>query len=166
MYSKTQNASRAPSTTWRECSPVSSTQMSSPGATSRTRSAPMMSSAQDSLATQYLPSRQPRTSGRRPAGSRKATSVSFVMRTVEKAPCRRGSTSDAASSMCSASWEASSAAMISESDVERKETPSSRSSACSSTALMRLPLWPSASSRRSERCTGWALSQPLEPVVE
>ena len=42
------------------------------------------------------------------------------MRTVENAPCRRGRTSVAASSMRSASWEASSAAMISESDVERK----------------------------------------------
>ena len=97
-----QNASRAPETTWRECSPSASTQISSPGATSRRRSAPMMSSAQDSLATQYLPSMRPRTIGRRPAGSRKATRLSFVMRTVEKAPCRRGSTSVAASSMRSA----------------------------------------------------------------
>ena len=56
--------------------------------------------------------------------------------------------------------------MISESEVERNETPASRRPACSSTALMRLPLWASASSRRSERWTGWAFSQALEPVVE
>ena len=37
--------------------------------------------------------------------------------------------------------------MISESDVERNATSCSRSSACSSTALIRLPLWASASSR-------------------
>ena len=38
--------------------------------------------------------------------------------------------------------------MISESDVELKVTPRARSSECSSTALIRLPLWASASSRR------------------
>ena len=75
-------------------------------------------------------------------------------------------TSAIASSSCSASWVESSAAMISESEVERNEIPASRSSECSSTALMRLPLWASASSRRSERWTGWAFSQALEPVVE
>ena len=95
----------------------------------------------------------------------------LVMTTVEKAPCRRGMTSTIASSMSSAGCVASSAAMISESDVELKVTWRSRSSACSSTALMRLPLWASASSRRlppapSLRCTGWEFSHSLEPVVE
>ncbi len=61
--------------------------------------------------------------------------------------------------------------MISESDVELNVTPSSSSSLCSSTALIRLPLCASASSRRepfvpSERCTGCEFSQALEPVVE
>ena len=59
-----------------------------------------------------------------------------------------------------------SAAMISESDVERNDTPCSRSSVCSSTALTRLPLWASAISRRSDRWTGCAFSHALEPVVE
>ena len=45
-------------------------------------------------------------------------------------------TSAIASSIRSAGCEASSAAMISESDVERNDTPCSRSSACSSTALI------------------------------
>ena len=50
-----------------------------------------------------------------------------------------------------------SAAMISESDVEANSTPAARSSACSSTALIRLPLWASASSRRLPRAAGRAL---------
>ena len=38
--------------------------------------------------------------------------------------------------------------------------------ACSSTALIRLPLWASATWRLSERHTGWAFSHADEPVVE
>ena len=45
------------------------------------------------------------------------------MTTVENAPCSRGSTSAIASSMSSAGCVASSAAMISESDVELNVTP-------------------------------------------
>ena len=75
-------------------------------------------------------------------------------------------TSATASSIVSASWVESSAAMTSESDVERKPTPRARSSACSSTALMRLPLWPSATSRRSARHTGCEFSHEFAPVVE
>jgi hypothetical protein len=89
------------------------------------------------------------------------------MTTVENAPSRRGITSARASSMVSASWVESIAAMISESEVPRKATPRSESSACSSTALIRLPLWASATWRRSERHTGWAFSHAdEEPVVE
>ena len=91
---------------------------------------------------------------------------SFVMTTVENAPSSRGSTSSTASSIVSASCVESSAAMISESDVERNETPRSLSSVCSSTALTRLPLWPSATSRRSARQTGCEFSHELAPVVE
>ena len=65
----------------------------------------------------------PSTSGRTPAGSRNAYTRFFVMTTVEKAPCSRGITSAMASSMSSAGCVASSAAMISESDVELKVTP-------------------------------------------
>ena len=83
----------------------------------------------------------------------------------------RGRTAATASSTRSASCEAISAAMISESEVEPNSTPSARSSACSSTALIRLPLWASASSRRlpalpAARWTGCEFSQALEPVVE
>ena len=56
--------------------------------------------------------------------------------------------------------------MISESDVPRNEIPRSRSSANSSTALVRLPLWASATSRPSSRQTGWVFSQAPPPVVE
>jgi hypothetical protein len=82
----------------------------------------------------------PSASGRSPAGSRNATTASFVITTVEKAPSRRGTTSASASSMRSASWVESSAAMISESDVPRNCTPCASNSECSSTALMRFPL--------------------------
>ena len=44
--------------------------------------------------------------------------ASSVMTTVEKAPLSRGRTSAIASSICSAGWVASSAAMISESEVD------------------------------------------------
>ncbi len=53
----------------------------------------MMSNAHDSDATQKRSPILPSTSGRMPFGSRKATTRSFVMTTVEKAPCRRGMTS-------------------------------------------------------------------------
>ena len=56
--------------------------------------------------------------------------------------------------------------MISESEVPRNETPSSVSREWSSTAFIRLPLWASATWRRSDRHTGCAFSQAEEPVVE
>ena len=106
-----------------------------------------------------------------PCGSRKATTRSFVIATIEKAPRRRGRTSAIASSSCSAGWVAISAAMISESEVEPNVTPRASSSSCSSTALIRFPLCASATSRREplvpcERCTGWEFSQAFDPVVE
>jgi hypothetical protein len=73
------------------------------------------------------------------------------MTTVEYAPWTRCMTSATASSTFSAGWVASSAARISESEVDWKWTPLARSSECSSTALMRLPLCASASWWRSER---------------
>ena len=108
----------------------------------------------------------PSDSGRRPAGSRNATTRSLVMTTVEYAPSTRRMTSASASSIESASCVESSAAMISESDVERNATPRSRSEECSSTALIRLPLWASATSRRSARHTGCEFSHDDAPVVE
>ncbi len=56
--------------------------------------------------------------------------------------------------------------MISESELPRKAMPRSFSSFHSSTALVRLPLWASASSRPSSRQTGCAFSQEPPPVVE
>ena len=125
----------------------------------------MMSKAQVSEATQYLSPSMPSESGRRPIGSRKATMRSLVMTTVLYAPSMRPTVSTSASSIVSASCVDRSAAMISESEVERKATPLLRSSSCSSTALTRLPLWPSATSRRSARHTGCEFSHELAPVV-
>jgi hypothetical protein len=53
----------------------------------------------------------------------------LVIATIEKAPCRRGSTSAIASSIDSEGCVAIIAAMISESEVELKVTPRSSSSA-------------------------------------
>jgi hypothetical protein len=75
-------------------------------------------------------------------------------------------TSAIASATLPASWVEISAAMISESDVELKRMPRSRSSEWSSTALIRLPLCASATLWRSERWIGCALSHADEPVVE
>ena len=52
MYSKTQNDSRAPSTAMRDSMPRALSVTTSPGSTSRRYSAPMMSKAHDSEATQ------------------------------------------------------------------------------------------------------------------
>ena len=52
MYSNTQNARRAAGAATRLDSPDSSSVTISPGSTSRSSSAPMMSNAHDSLATQ------------------------------------------------------------------------------------------------------------------
>jgi hypothetical protein len=111
------------------------------------------------------------TRGRSPAGSRKAITRSLVISTVENAPCIRGITAATASSTRSDSSLAISAAMISESDVEPKSMPAALSSACSSTALIRFPLWARASSRRfpalpAARWTGWEFAQAFDPVVE
>ena len=63
--------------------------------------------------------------------------------------------------------EAMSAAMTSLSELPRKRTPWSSSSARSSPALSRLPLCPSATLKPRCSCTsGWAFSQLDDPVVE
>ena len=89
----------------------------------------------------------------------------------ERAHAAAACTAAAASSIRSAGCDATSAAMISESEVEANPTPSARSAGWSSTALIRLPLWASASSRRlppvpAARCTGCEFSHAFEPVVE
>ena len=133
MYSNRQNARRCDSATIRVPIPRSVKVTTSPGWTSRRYWAPIRSNAQDSLATQYAGGPPfsaiiPSASGLSPCGSRKATTASSVITTVEKAPLSRGSTSATASSIREAGWVASNAAMISESEVERNGTSRPRSS--------------------------------------
>ena len=78
--------------------PSSSMAMSSPGSISRTNEAPTMSSAAVSQATTQPRSRRPRTRGRMPCGSRAAYRVCSSMKTKQKAPRSRGSTSSAVAS--------------------------------------------------------------------
>jgi hypothetical protein len=60
-----------------------------------------------------------------------------------------------------------SAAMTSESELEASWTPSSASSSRSSSAFVRLPLWPSAIVRaRPWWISGCAFAHRVEPVVE
>ena len=70
-----QSAFRPAGTACAACSPSSSTQMTSPGRTSRTASAPMRSSAHVSEATTQSSPIWPSVSGRNPNGSRNATRV-------------------------------------------------------------------------------------------
>ena len=66
----------------------------SPGSTSRTNSAPMMSRAQVSEeSTQPLAGAGPSISGRTPSGSRTPISLERVIATIEKAPSTRRSAS-------------------------------------------------------------------------
>ena len=83
MCSKTQWAGRSAGTIWRVSSPPSVSATSSPGCTSRISSAPMMSKAQLSEATQKRSPSLPSDSGRTPCGSRKATTARLVITTVE-----------------------------------------------------------------------------------
>ena len=83
MCSNTHSAVRSPSTPIRVSIPSGVSETISPGWTSRRKVAPMMSNAQDSDATQYWSPSMPSDSGRMPAGSRKATTRSRVMTTVE-----------------------------------------------------------------------------------
>jgi hypothetical protein len=160
--------------------PAASMAISSPGSTSRTIVAPMMSSAAVSLATTQPRSRRPSTSGRTPCWSRAAYRVCSSANTSENAPRSRGSSRSADSSTpVSAAVAASSSATRSESVVDwtarrslrpapvappRAESTSSRSCA----VFTRLPLWPSAIPLPAAvvRKVGWAFSQVVEPVVE
>ncbi len=66
MCSNTHWAGRSDGTTWRVSRPSSVSEMSSPGATSRISSAPMMSNAQLSEATTKRSPSLPSESGRTP----------------------------------------------------------------------------------------------------
>ena len=85
MCSKTQWAVFGERTAWRTSRPRSLSETISPGWTSRISLAPMMSNAQLSEATTMaavLESRRGTAAGR-PCGSRKATTASVVITTVE-----------------------------------------------------------------------------------
>ena len=71
----------------------------SPGSTSRTNSAPMMSRAQVSEASTQPSPTFPSISGRTPSGSRTPMSLERVMATIEKAPSTRRSASLSRSGM-------------------------------------------------------------------
>ena len=113
-----------------------------------------------------------------PWGSRAAYRVSSFIQTNENAPRSIGSTSSARCSSEVSGWWASSAVTspvslvdVSTSRVCSGSSPSgsgsSSTSRCSSWALMRLPLWPSAIEPSAVgRNVGCAFCQVLAPVVE
>ena len=161
MYSKTQNglalARERPACSGGPRSPSVTT---SPGSTSRrylgADDVERAGLAGDAVARPARPSPSPaggvdrrrsRAAAAR-AGRGRRRRGPWSWRRSRRRPCSRGSTSATASSTRSAGWVAISAAMISESEVELNVTPRSDSSSCSSTALIRLPLWASATSRR------------------
>ncbi len=142
----------------------------SPGSTSRTNSAPMMSSAHVSEAsTQPSPTR-PSISGRTPSGSRTPISLERVMATTEKAPSTRRSASFIRSGIVFWIERAIRWMMHSVSEPDWKIEPWAISSPRSASALVRLPLWamaqpPMANSAKSG-CTSRIWVGPLEPAVE
>ena len=83
MYSKMQGRGGFGGNGLWLCAPRSSNTMTSPGSTSRTYFAPMMSSAQVSDARIGQPSSSPSTSGRMPSGSRAPISFLLVSDTSE-----------------------------------------------------------------------------------
>ncbi len=83
MYSKMQGRGGLAGNGLWLCAPRSSNTMISPGSTSLTYFAPMMSSAQVSDARIGQPSSSPSTSGRMPSGSRAPISFLLVIDTRE-----------------------------------------------------------------------------------
>src|SRR6266511_1191348 len=146
----------AGSTACTERSPSASTRTSSPGATSRSKTSPDLSRAHVSEATTHSPSSRPRTSGRKPNGSRNATSVPSERATIEYAPSSLRIAPATVASSDPGSL-ATSAAISSLSDVEESLMPSSATCARNAEAFVRFPLWPRATVRaapwRSEEHT-------------
>ena len=83
MYSKMQGRGGFGGNGLWLCAPSSSNTRISPGSTSRTYLAPIMSSAQVSDVRIGQPSRSPSTSGRMPSGSRAPISFLLVSATSE-----------------------------------------------------------------------------------
>jgi len=146
---------------------------SSPGCTSSTKLAPMMSRPQDSLLTTHWPRsaspRRPNTSGRMPCPSRRAKQPSGVPITRLKAPRQRAAAARIAafhpippSTPCCRAK-----AINSESVVEVNSPARWAREKRSSAAFTRLPLWARAKGpSRVISTTGWALHTLLLPVVE
>ncbi len=144
----------------------------SPGATSRTKVAPMTLSAGVSDARTHPvgasagPSR-PRQSGRKPRGSRTPNRRSELMSTMENAPSRMGSTAPNAVARSSVSGKdciSSSATTSLSVAIDPGSIPAFSASAA---VLVRLPLCPSAKpARPTGRYTGWAPAQSEAPWVE
>ena len=101
----------------------------------------MMSKAQVSEASTGASPSRPRTSGRIPRGSRRATSLSGVKPMSDQAPCSRPAASAKASSKLGAWLAAMSWSTASVSAEEWNRAPSARSSRRRRPALVRLPLW-------------------------
>ena len=138
----------------------------SPGLMSRTKRAPMMSSAQVSEARIQAPSRSPRTNGRMPSGSRQPIIFFDDIATSENAPST-WRTASMKRALRSRSFDmATRWRMVSVSDVDEKIAPCFCSVRWTVMAFVRLPLCatakpPSASSAKK----GWMLRRPAPPVV-
>ncbi len=105
-------------------------------------------------------------SGRKPCGSRKASSFPSDRATAENAPSSFATAWTTASSSGAGSF-AISAAITSLSAVVASRWPATASSSRSAAAFVRLPLWPSAIVRAAPcRTSGCAFAQSEEPVVE
>ena len=120
----------------------------SPGSTSRTNSAPRMSSAQVSEARIQAPSSRPSTSGRTPRGSRPPRMPSSNSPTSDQAPSTSRSASTRRSTMLWRWLRAIRWMITSVSLVDWNSEPSSTSRRRRSMALVRLPLCADREARR------------------
>ena len=146
--------------------PLAVTTTISPGFRSRTKRAPMMSSAQVSEARIQAPSRSPSTSGRMPSGSRMPIIFFDDSATSEKAPSTWRIASMKRELRSRSRLVAIRCRIVSVSEVDEKIAPSFCRARCTVMALVRLPLWaiaspPSASSAKK----GCTLRRPAPPVV-
>ena len=140
---------------------------SSPGATSRSNSAPTRSSAQVSEARTQSPSSAAEASGRKPCGSRKAISLPSESATTEKAPSSLAIAFATASS--SGAWSfAISAAITSVSEVGAGVTPLCGELRAQLARVDEVAVVPERDRARRARgwTSGWAFAQCVEPVVE
>ena len=112
----------------------------SPGSSSRTYSASIRSKAHVSEATHHESFSLPKTSGRKPLGSRTAISSFGVRKSIEKAPSVSARTFVMASMVVGASVRAMLCKTVSVSEVDEKIAPERSSSARFAAANGKLPL--------------------------